>query len=391
MKRRFSREGFTLMSLLVVIVIIAILIALLLPAVSAAREAARRAQCISKLKQLEIAILNYESAYGSFLPAVPSCTSEAQHSLGVEAGNDCHGPVWSQQLFAFLDEFALSQKLQDCVEKEIQASDGCEEINRITPHFMICPSGTAADQLHRDDSTAYENMAKGNYAACLGSGTYLESIERNRPLFDKYFSKGSRESQDIVRKSRGVMTVSMLRQWETRKKMPDRFKGIWRFGHGQGTKAKHIKDGHSKTILLAEVVPVDDLEGFGNKFSKDIRGVWASSSMGASTYTHGYPMSDDDHTNRVTLTPNAVGELGRDHINSCASTLPEDSPFACIGVKPTGDEAGNTWAAARSEHPGGIVAGRADGSIGFYTNETDAKIWYALGTRAGSEQIDEFE
>ena len=65
-----NRRAFTLIELLVVIAIIAVLIALLLPAVQAAREAARRAQCVNNLKQLGLAMHNYNSQQNCFPPQV---------------------------------------------------------------------------------------------------------------------------------------------------------------------------------------------------------------------------------------------------------------------------------------------------------------------------------
>src|SRR5690348_1864888 len=85
---RTRRPGFTLIELLVVMAIIGVLVGILLPAVQAAREAARRAQCVNNLKQLGLAIHNYESATGSFPSAYVGDARAIGSAFGVGYPDD---------------------------------------------------------------------------------------------------------------------------------------------------------------------------------------------------------------------------------------------------------------------------------------------------------------
>jgi prepilin-type N-terminal cleavage/methylation domain-containing protein/prepilin-type processing-associated H-X9-DG protein len=106
MMRTGKSSGFTLVELLVVIAIIGILVALLLPAIQSAREAARRTACTNNLKQIALALLNYESATGQF-PLGAYGAVEEDHPAEED------GLGWATQILPQLEEQPLFDKLKN--------------------------------------------------------------------------------------------------------------------------------------------------------------------------------------------------------------------------------------------------------------------------------------
>jgi prepilin-type N-terminal cleavage/methylation domain-containing protein len=112
-----SRKGFTLIELLVVIAIIAILVSLLLPAVQQAREAARRSQCVNNLKQMGLALHNYESTFRTLPPAYISFGNYANITTLPAEDYDpvtwdaSPGWGWGAMLLPYLDQAPVSHSL----------------------------------------------------------------------------------------------------------------------------------------------------------------------------------------------------------------------------------------------------------------------------------------
>lgn len=109
MKHRKSRRAFTLVELLVVIAIIGVLVALLLPAVQAAREAARRMSCTNNLKQLGLSLHNYHDVFKTF-PSLAQGTSTAP--AGVDPAGVTQYGMGSGFIFLlpFMEQTALYDK-----------------------------------------------------------------------------------------------------------------------------------------------------------------------------------------------------------------------------------------------------------------------------------------
>ncbi len=108
-KTHHRSAGFTLVELLVVIAIIGVLVALLLPAVQAAREAARRSQCLNNMRQIGLAVLNFESSNGHFPPG--SEIDSDYHCPG--NGQDCRGEPVYWKILPYLEQDNLESLLVD--------------------------------------------------------------------------------------------------------------------------------------------------------------------------------------------------------------------------------------------------------------------------------------
>lgn len=131
-----SRPGFTLVELLVVIAIIGILVALLLPAVQSARESARRTQCSNNLKQIGLALHNFESAHGSLPPgAVSGATLTETHKRFAIAADTVHS--WPILIFPFMEQGSLADLYSFKVSYSAAAN---KEVRETFVTTLQCPS-----------------------------------------------------------------------------------------------------------------------------------------------------------------------------------------------------------------------------------------------------------
>lgn len=140
---RHSRIAFTLVELLVVIAIIGILVALLLPAIQASRESARRASCTNNLRQIILAVHDYELAHEHY----PAGTVDTKGPIrNVPSG---HHISWIARILPYLEENALFSQL----DLELSAYHNKNDRARQTIiDILICPSCPA-------DYEPYSNYA----------------------------------------------------------------------------------------------------------------------------------------------------------------------------------------------------------------------------------------
>lgn len=327
---RTSRRGFTIIELLVVIGIIGLLVSLILPAVQAAREAARRVRCTNNLRQIGLAMHNYEGAWGVFPPA-PMLVFHSAFTIDGKPIGSFISP--HALLLPYLEQATLHQSIN------FETSTGNEYEIALRGANVTAASQTVAVFLCPSDGlTAARPYGVTNYRINGGVCGYCR--EGNEDGATSY----------------------------------------------TGLAVAEFRDGLSSTLAFSE----KNVGGTPGHF--DPRRDWISEILPTAAYPP-TASADDwvDFCSRRTYQGSVLNFkfdggrcwlLGAGHTSKFLTSAPPNSAVPDCG---SDYYEGSGVFAARSFHPGGVNTSLADGSVRFVSERIHSRTWRALGTRQGGE------
>ena len=329
------RHGFTLIELLVVIAIIAVLVALLLPAVQQAREAARRSQCKNNLKQIGLALHNYESTFTRFPPSMainPAITTNASWSI--------HG-----RISPYLDQAALYSQID--LQKSWSVAPNAVIVSGFRVPVYVCPSDARSDEARLASGV---NLYSTNYGFNLGTWFYFDPIT-GRGGDGLFFPNSSIKFRDLTDGATNTLMASEVKSWQsyTRNAAPP-----------STSIPQSVAD-----VAAAVAVGVTDRVNPGTEHTE-----WPNGHGHHSGFT-------------TTMTPNTKVPF-----TFMGATYDCDFASRQEGSHLTASSYGAIT--SRSYHVGIVQSVFADGSARSISQNIDLGIWRSLSTRAGGEVVGEF-
>lgn len=352
-----TRRGFTLIELLVVIAIIAVLIALLLPAVQSAREAARRAQCVNNLKQLALAVHNYESQNKVFpgqttWPAgqIQSWGWSYSWSLSITPQME-QQPVYN----AFNFDAGIFGNASGYTYQRANTTVAYLQIG-----YLLCPS----ENLNQAPQTPYgTSNYVGNYGGPgvirtytgifvpFGGANGWTSDSNAGPVGMSGILDGTSNTALFSERLIGVRGSPKVTPNDANAK-----RGIFFAPQGQPTNSGN------GALALQFLGSCKSMPNTTQSIRSDADGyVWLT----------GYPYH---------ICVNSYHHFGPPNTLTCQNPSDGNTSWLTFGNF-TGTNP------PTSNHPGGVNVAFADGSVRFIKDTVNVQSWWALGTRAGGETI----
>ena len=323
-----QRRGFTLVELLVVIAIIGILVGLLLPAVQAAREAARRMSCSNNLKQIGLAMHNYESAYGQLPPSRIEISTPWKFHAG-----------WQVMVLPFMEQSAtydLYDKKRSWFEVENQVATTTKILGLLcpsTPTLRETPTA-ALMTLRGITATPPPNYGASDYPA-------INNIRRAA-----WVVSGSEIPGTVNRERPGALFPS---------------------SPGRGVFFNEILDGLSQTIMIVEDAGRPNVWVGRRPVTNPVTGSPAS---GTRFVQEGWGWADLQDSFSLDFA----------NTNGIANSTKKTSPFTVTQV-------GNCLMNCMNDgeiysfHNGGAHALRCDGSVQFLSQQMNGQVLVAMCTK----------
>jgi prepilin-type N-terminal cleavage/methylation domain-containing protein/prepilin-type processing-associated H-X9-DG protein len=383
-----TRKGFTLIELLVVIAIIAVLIGLLLPAVQKVREAAGRASCQNNLKQVGLAVLNYEST-NSVLPA-------AQGDQPAAGGSP---PALIVIIMPYLEQAALYTQFDFTADVNNSASNFLARTQEVP--IFLCPSDPETGRFNQVGNAP----AGYSVATPAGRNNYMGNIGTTAcPQVGPGATTPAAPCYQLTNNPAAIAAGVAGDPLHV---------GVFNFQRVGGggkiipSKLLDIADGTSNTAMMAETLRSTVGQGCGqgggdtynpsniyllpdaddgwSVFTPQTGSMFNESNPNALIPGSTYKCNSWDYgpTNRITY---RTCEYYRGIVNMTTynhTVPPNYKGYDCGNTSITGSHQ-----AARSAHTGGVNVCFSDGSVHFISNNIALPTWQALGTRSAGDFLD---